>query len=285
MEATLELVDLKNKFKLLRSRAFFYNEEAKKSQDLRNTLNHKIDTLLKISKMEKKKRNELNKKVLELKKERESIRNQLDTYYQEINGMDPPVNEFRGKHSVTQIKKQIHHAEWILQTKNLTPKEEKLLMDNIDELETKLSKFKSLNKVFSNRKKVKADIELLKAQLKILSDQVYKYSQESQVHHNKMLETLNLIDNEIRIKADEAHQQYLDAKNKADEFYSKSEILLPRINEITKELGEFQDMKNVKMDKVEEVVENRVDKATQKFKSGKRLTLEEFTLLVNRGLI
>ncbi|NVM52228.1 MAG: hypothetical protein HWN66_00905 [Candidatus Helarchaeota archaeon] len=284
MEATLELVDLKNKFKLLRSRAFFYNEEAKKFVEQRNALNRQLSRLLKESKVEKTRRNELNQKVLEVKKERELVRKQLDALFQELNGSSQ-VKQFRGKNNIGQIKKQIHQAEWTLQTKNLSPAEEKTLMDRIDELEAKISKLKDVNKVFNNRRKLKTDIELTKAQLKILSDQVYKYSQESQVHHKQMLEILNSIDNEIRIKADDAHQKFLEAKSKADELYSKSEILLPRINEVTKELGEFQNMKNVKMDKVKKVVENRVDKAVQKFKSGKRLTLEEFTLLVKRGML
>ncbi|NVM28755.1 MAG: hypothetical protein HWN65_07925 [Candidatus Helarchaeota archaeon] len=285
MEATLELVDLKNKFKLLRSRAYFYNDEARKFQDLRNVLNRKISNLLKESKTEKRKRNDLNQKVLELKKERDAVRKQLDALFQELNGTSPNVKQFRGKNSASQIKRQIHQAEWTLQTKNLSASEEKTLMDRIDELEAKLTKLKSANKVLNNRKKLKTDIELIKAQLKILSDQVYKYSQESQIHHNRMVEALNLIDNEVRTKADDAHQKFLEAKEKADELFSKSEILLPRINEITEELGEFQDMKNVKMEKVKEVVENRVDKAVQKFKAGQRLTLEEFTLLVQRGML
>lgn len=285
MEATLELVDLKNKFKLLRSRAYFYNDEARKFQDLRNVLNRKISNLLKESKTEKRKRNDLNQKVLELKKERDAVRKQLDALFQELNGTSPNVKQFRGKNSASQIKRQIHQAEWTLQTKNLSASEEKTLMDRIDELEAKLTKLKSANKVLNNRKKLKTDIELVKAQLKILSDQVYKYSQESQIHHNRMVEALNLIDNEVRTKADDAHQKFLEAKEKADELFSKSEILLPRINEITEELGEFQDMKNVKMEKVKEVVENRVDKAVQKFKAGQRLTLEEFTLLVQRGML
>lgn len=285
MEATLELVDLKNKFKLLRSRAYFYNEEARKFVDMRNSLNRKLSRLLKESKTEKRKRNELNQRVLETKKERDAIRQQLDALFQNLDGSSPQVKQFRGKNSAGQIKKQIHQTEWILQTKKLTTTEEKELMDRIDELEAKLSKLKGANKVFNDRRKVKTDIELTKAQLKILSDQVYKYSQESQIHHNRMVEILNLIDNEVRAQADDAHQKFLEAKNKADELYSKSEILLPRINEITKELGEFQSMRNVKMDKVKEVVENRVDKAVQKFKSGKRLTLEEFTLLVKRGML
>ena len=100
-----------------------------------------------------------------------------------------------------------------------------------------------------------------------------------------MHELLNQVDNEIKIKADEAHQKYIEAKQKAEEMFSKSQTLLPRINEIMSELGEFHDMKNVKIDKVKEVVENRVDQAVKKFKSGKRLTLEEFTLLVKRGML
>ncbi len=285
MEATLELVDLKNKFKLIRSRAYFYNEEARKFVDLRNTLNRKVTRLLKDSKAAKRKRNDLNQKVLELKKERDTVRKQLDALFEELNGKNPEVKQNHGKNSYGQIKRQIHQTEWILQTKNLSPSEEKTLMDRIDELESKLSKLKDANKVFVDRKNLKTDIELTKTQLKILSDKVYKLSQESQIHHNKMVELLNLVDNEVRKGADDAHQKFLDAKKKADEFYSKSEILLPRIKEITRELGEFQNMKNVKMDKVKIVVENRVDKAVEKFKSGKRLTLEEFTLLVNRGML
>lgn len=285
MEATLELVDLKNKYKLLRSRAFFYNEEAKKFVDLRNNLNRKVTQLLKESKSEKNLRNNLNKQVVKLKKERETVRKQLNALYDELNGTDPQIKPIRGKNSFGQIKKQIHQAEWILQTKNLTPTEEKALMDRIDELESKISKLKDTTKIVGDRKKLKADIESVKAQLKIISDKIYTCSQESQVHHNRMVEVLSLIDNEVRLKADEAHNQFLEAKQKADELYTKSEILLPRIKEITKELGEFQNMKNVKMDKVKEVVQNRVDKAVEKFKEGKRLTLEEFTLLVKRGML
>ena len=285
MEATLELVDLKNKFKLLRSRAYFYNQEARKFIELRNTLNRKVTRLIKESKVEKKKRNELNAMVLKLKKDRDTIRKQLDTLYQDLNGTDPQIKQPHRNNSYGQIKKQIHQAEWDFQTKNLKPDEEKNLMDRIDELEAKLSNLKDNKKVMVDRKKVKIDIELTKAQLKILSEKVYKYSQESQIHHNRMAEMLGLIDKEVRGQADEAHNKFLEAKKFADEMYSKSEILLPRINEITRELGKFQSMKNVQMDKVKKVVENRVDKAVEKFKSGKRLTLEEFTLLVKRGML
>jgi phosphoserine phosphatase len=278
-------VDLKNKFKLLRSRAYFYNEEARKNIELRNHLNQKVSQLIKESKREKKLRNELNKKVVELKKERETVRKELDELYMELDGSAPKVKPYRGKNSFGQIKKKIHKTEWILQTKQLSLTEEKELMDTIDELESKLEKLKDVNKVFGDRKKLKTDIDAVKAKLRKLSDQVHKVSQESQIHHNRMIEILKQVDNEVRLKADEAHQKFIEAKTKADEFFSKSEILLPRIQEITKELGEFHDMKNVKMDKVKEVVENRVDKAVEKFKSGKRLTLEEFTLLVKRGML
>ncbi|MHA1264965.1 MAG: coiled-coil protein [Candidatus Helarchaeota archaeon] len=287
MEATLELVDLKNKFKLLRSRAFFYNEQAKKFVDLRNQLNRKVSELMEEVKQEKRKRNELNKKVSELKKERNEIKKQLDALYQELEGINPQLksNSFKGKNPYGQIKKQINKIEWVLQTKQLTPAEEKELMDKIDFLEAKLAQLKDVNKIFGNRKKLKTQIEMTKAKLKIISDKLYECSQESQVHHNRMVELLNKIDTEVRVKADEAHQKFLEAKSQADEFFSKSEILLPRIKEITKELGEFHDMKNVKIDKVKQVVENRVDKAVEKFKAGKRLTLEEFTLLVKRGML
>ncbi|MFX1295240.1 MAG: coiled-coil protein [Promethearchaeota archaeon] len=285
MEATLELVDLKNKYKLLRSQGMYYNDVAKKYQEQRDFLNQKITRLIKESKKEKRKRNELNKKVSEIKEEREKVRKQIDKLIQEFQEIDSQVKKTHGKNSIIKLKKQIHQTEWILQTKKLTSSEEKALIDRIDELESKLTQYKSVNKIFQQRRKLNEEIDLIKVKLKMLSEQIQKYSQESQVYHNKMVEILKQIDNETKIQADEAHQKYLEAKNKADIYYSKSQILIPRINEIINELGEIQDMKNIKMEKVKEVVETRVDNALKKFKSGKRLTLEEFTLLVNRGVL
>ncbi len=287
MEATLELVDLKNKYKLLRSQSMFYNDAAKKYQESRNTLNRKVTQMLKEANEEKRRRNELNEKVSKIKIERDTLRKELDALIHDFQEVDSELKtkDERGKNSATNLKKQIHQAEWTLQTKKLDPRAEKELTDLIDALEAKLSQTKDFSKGYGQRRQINTDIESKKAQLKILSDQIHQFSQESQVHHNHMQEILKQIDNEIKIKADEAHQKYLEAKAKADELFSISQTLVPRINEIMDELGEFQDMKNVKMEKVKEVVEQRVDEAEKKFKSGKRLTLEEFTLLVKKGLL
>jgi len=263
----------------------FYNDEARKYLDKRNFLNHKVTQLLKESKKEKIQRNELNQKVASFKKERDQLRKKLDTLINKFKDINSQTKDVPGKKLITRLRKQVHQAEWILQTKHLTISEEKELVSRIDAMEHELSKYKDTNKIFQQRQQLNTEIELVKTQIKNLSDQIYKISQESQVHHNRMLEILNQIDTELRIKADEAHQKFLEAKSKADDLYTKSQTLVPRINEIMDELGEIQDVRNVKVEKVKEVVENRIDEAMQKFKAGKRLTLEEFTLLVQRGLI
>ena len=285
MEATIELVDLKNKFKLIRSRAIIYNDQAKKYIEERNSLNRKITEMIHDSKSEKRKRDELNKKVLELKKDRDSIRTQLNGLLREFQENENQSSKKSGRNISNQLKKQIIDVEWALQTKKLSPAEEETIKNRIDELEAKLSQFKSETKNFQEQKRMESEIEEIKAKEKVISKLIFKFSQESQVHHNRMHELLELVDNEIRVKADEAHKKFIEAKQKADELYLKSETLIPRINEIMHELGEFQNMKNVKIDKVQEVMENRVDNAVKKFKSGKRLTLEEFTLLVKRGML
>jgi len=285
LEATIELVDLKNKFKLLRSQSNFYTDEARRFLRLRNSLNQQIVELLNDSKVAKKNRNDLNQKVSELKQERESLRTRLDELFKKFEELDLQVKSTENHQSIIKVRQEIHRNEWTLQTQKISPAEENALVERIEQLEAKLSKMKDISKILAERRKVQTDIQSVKAKLKRSSDQIRKYSQESQIHHNKMVESLNAIDNEIKNKADEAHQKYLEAKSKADEYYMKSQTLVPRINEIMDELGEFQDMKNVSMEKVTEVVQNRVDKAVEKFKSGKRLTLEEFTLLVKRGMV
>lgn len=285
MEATIELVDLKNKFKLLRSQSNFYMDEAKRFLRLRNSLNQQVVDLLNESKVSKKNRNDLNQKVSDLKQERDSYRNQLDDLFKQFEELDSQIKNTENHQSIIKMKKEIHQHEWTLQTQKITPAEENALVERIEQIEAQLSKMNDISTILAERKRVQTDIHSIKAKLKTASDQIRKYSQESQIHHNKMVEALNAIDNEIKSKADEAHQKYIEARSKADEYYMKSQTLVPRINEIMNELGEFQDMKNVSMDKVTEVVQNRVEKAVEKFKSGKRLTLEEFTLLVKRGMV
>jgi uncharacterized coiled-coil DUF342 family protein len=285
LEATIELVDLKNKFKLLKSQSTFYNDEAKRLLRLRNSLNQQISDLLNESKDAKKNRNDLNQKVSELKKERDAMRQQLDEFFKQFEELDSQVRNTENHQSIINMKKQIHQEEWTLQTQKITPAEENAIVERISQIEAKLSQMNDISKVLTERKKVQTDIHSLKIKLKIASDQIHKYSQESQVHHNRMVDSLALIDNEIKAKADDAHQKYLEARSKADDYYTKSQTLIPRINEIMNELGEFHDMKNIQIEKVTEVVQNRVEKAVEKFKAGKRLTLEEFTMLVKRGMV
>ena len=285
LEATIELVDLKNKLKLLRSQSNFYNDEAKRLLRLRNSLNQQISDLLNESKGAKKNRNDLNQKVSELKKERDVLRQQLDELFKQFEELDSQVQNTENHQSIIQMKKEVHREEWTLQTQKITPAEENAIVERIAQIEAKLSQMKDISKILTQRKKIQTDIHSIKANLKIFSDQIHKYSQESQVHHNRMVDSLALIDNEIKAKADDAHQKYLEARSKADDYYTKSQTLIPRINEIMNELGEFHDMKNIQIEKVTEVVQNRVEKAVEKFKAGKRLTLEEFTMLVKRGMV
>ena len=139
-----------------------------------------------------------------------------------------------------------------------------------------------------------AKIEFKKAHSKlrrIESKQQHLYNQmrhavkESQEFH--VLMTQSWKDVEAKKKeADKVHKEYLEAKEKADLVHKELQETRDEIKKIRGTMYESRRKKEIERQKfIKERLEQKAKVAYDKLKDGGKLTMEEFTILVEKGLL
>lgn len=274
----------------LQRKAKFFKEERDKNNRIsrewaekRDKLNSRVGQLLDKAQEEKKKRDTLNKKVKKLKKEKQEIKDNLKEHQKIVNGIKNELDQIPAQELkwTMKIRKQIKNMEWKYQTNVIHPNEEKSIIDKIYQLESQLKDKKDLMEKLNELEDQLDKSREIEKILKEKQKEIISTADESQIHHRRMVNVYNEIDNNVRPKADDCHQKFIDTKKIADEHHKNLIMVIPRIKYLRKRL----DRKRDDINKLSMVVESRVEKALEKMKEGKRLTLDEFQLLVKSGLI
>jgi len=282
-EITVELVELQRKSKIFKKDREKYNQLAKMWLEKRIYYNSLIEDLLNKAQIAKKNRDQLNKQVKVLKKDLQVIKEKL-TYHQQIsNEIKAEMDKIPAKNlkNLMKIRKQIKSLEWSYQTKVVDKIEEKEIVNQIEKLEKHLDENKTVIEQLNLLEQRLDEIKAIEKEIKNKQKEIIKLADESQVYHQNMVNFYSEIDNKIRPDADLAHQTYLEMKKQADENHNNLTMTIPRIKMLKKKLAQ----KKNDFNKLSTVVETRVEKALEKMKEGKRLTLDEFALLVKSGLL
>ncbi|MBD3228775.1 MAG: hypothetical protein GF329_11370 [Candidatus Lokiarchaeota archaeon] len=282
-DITVELVELQRKANHFRKERDKYNRLVKEWANKRDKLNTKVGELLNKAQEEKKKRDKLNKKVKKLKKEKQEIKNAYKKQQNIINEIKAemdgvPPNELK---KTMKIRNQIKDLEWKYQTNVINSEQEKSIVDKIYRLEEEIKDKKHILQQLNSLETKINEIKEIQKELKSKQKEIIATADKSQVYHNNMVRIYDEIDHKVRPAADRAHQKFLEMKKIADQFHNDLIMIIPRIKNLRKKL--LYTRKDV--NKLSNVVESRVEKAMEKMKQGKRLTLDEFQLLVKSGLI
>jgi uncharacterized coiled-coil DUF342 family protein len=264
------------------------NKEAREKADRRDELNKQMAELITKVKEHQKARDEDNEKVQELKVKREEVRKNLAEAKKEVDQIKeeeeleplpkPPVPE-------KVLRRNLKQLEWKIQTEILPPDEERRLVSEIATLQEQLEEAEAIRAMRQERNARFSTYEGLKAEMNHYHKAVIRTAKSSQRHHHEMTKLFSEID-VIRKEADQCHKDFIETKKLADETHKK-------FIEIIKEKEKYQkDLQNLKQKarvehfkEVKETIENRAAKALQKYKEGKKLSLEEFSMLVERGLV
>ena len=90
----------------------------------------------------------------------------------------------------------------------------------------------------------------------------------------------------MRKQANEYHKQFLENKKKADTHHKDFLSKVSEKNEARTKLKEFQQKVRKEMqEKIKVNLEENTKKAFEKYEKGDNLSLEEFRLLVEKGMI
>jgi uncharacterized coiled-coil DUF342 family protein len=129
------------------------------------------------------------------------------------------------------------------------------------------------------------EISSVQKQLNFLHVQIIDSAKESQIYHNLMNQNFYKV-NSLRKQANDFHKQFLESKKKADSFHRDFLAKVSEKNELRDKLKEYKQRIRKQIQETKQAnLEESTKKAYEKYEKGENLTLDEFRLLVEKGMI
>jgi len=286
-DAVLQLAEINRLTTTLREKRDGLNTEAQQLVKERDKLNAQVAEWLSKAREHREKRDEYNEKVADFKTKRDEIYNKLKDKVDERQDNEEDAEEKKKKASPPShvLRRKIRELDWSLQTQVLDLKREREIIEQIAELEGELKVAEEAAAKRKESAKARTEIEDLRLLMNAHHNSVLEFARLSQEENQHMIEAYAEVD-ALRKRADEAHRRYLDTRREADETHRRYIEARQENSRLRKELGEIRVRQRVeKIQALEERLEEKTSIALEKHKRGERLTMEEFSLLMKRGLL
>jgi uncharacterized coiled-coil DUF342 family protein len=232
----------------------------------------------------KSRRDELNRKVRELKSSRNVARDAAVTERERLEKLKTKSVQIseRMDGSPRRALEEFNRLEWKMQTTTLTPKGEKELIKRLKELEAQVLVAKKAEALRYKILGTKATIGGKRLQAQSLHEQMTKIVEESEVIHKKLIDVAASAST-AKDEADKAHAAFVEALRGADDAHREYVMNLVKIRELRQEIAQSGPL--AKLRKGQEVREKLERSGAEKLGQGKRLSLEEFKALMEKGAI
>lgn len=277
-ELNRELAALKEKLDKL-------NFEARKWAEKRNSIHERINKLQKEASDLKDKRDEINEMVRKLKGFREKAREERKERRVQILSLKKELRTLMRKRPLKdmhEIQREIETLEWKIQTTPLALNEEKSLVDQVRPLEVQLLIHKQIQELRENIAKLQKEREALETKAKLHHEKLSELAEKSQKFHKTRLEVLKKMGN-LKVEADITHQKYVWTKQQAKDLRKKYAKVLDQIEALKQELRKAEEKKQAERQiELRKALEER---ALEKLRRGEKLTLEEFKVLSEKGIV
>jgi uncharacterized coiled-coil DUF342 family protein len=258
------------------------NNQARTWVEKRNSLHQEIKTLQAEAKNLREKRDEINLQVQILKAAREKAKTQAKQKREEIAKLREKVRTLAPKKPKVRqadLEREIENLEWKIQTSSLPVKEEKALVDRVQDLETQGVVYKQMDQLNDKLLQLQTETMALQNEAKLKHQQLTTLADQSQQLHTKLTEVFDKIKN-LRQSADEAHQKYLEHRQKADETHQR----VVELQQKTRTMKQEREQKEKQQYELRGLAlkEEAAKKAKEKMNRGEKLTWQEFQLLTEQ---
>lgn len=243
-----------------------FNRISKEQRKIRDELNASLKENLNKAIEFRNQRNEINKEVEEAKKARNEANNKLKN-----------IEWSSGKREKTRIENEIKKIDKIIETRVLDIKKENQLVKNANDLRKQLM---DIHEDESSQGEAQ-DLKKLSEEQHAI---VIELSEKAQEAHEEMLNFFRKTD-DIRTAADEAHKKFIEARKNASAKHEEFKAVLSDIHVINKKLGSNKPRKRKTENKPSNASnknreeKERAEKIFEKFKEGGKLSTEELLLL------
>ena len=290
-EIAVNLSRLEETISRLRKKRDAHNKITKEALTQRNEINLEMNGLLVKAKEHMTKRDTLNTQVKESKEKRKKFQDDLlekKTLMEELTKKEGNVKEgdIRKKRRLMKdLTEKVEKLEWNLQTSILSADKEKEMIQNLEKLSEEINKLATDVHVTTSQTQLWREISSIQKQVNYLHVKIIDSAKESQIFHNLMNQFFQQV-NVLRKKANDFHKEFLDSKKIADTHHKEFLSTVSEKNELRKEFKEKQrDVRKKMQDKIRSNLEENTEKAFQKYEKGENLSMDEFRLLVEKGMI
>ena len=290
-DLVVKLSKLEENITVLKNQRNEFNQLTKDSLGLRNEINEEIHQLLEKAKEYTVKRDDLNTQVKQLKLKQKELfeglhvnKEALEEIVEKEKLLDKGDIQ-KKRRSMSNLSSKIDKLEWDLQTSVLKPEEEKEMIQILEKLSESLNRLAEEVHITTHQTELWKKISSSQKQINKLHSQIVDYAKESQIYHNLMNQQFQQV-NALRKKANDYHKDFLKNKKKADNYHKDFLSKVTEKNELKKQLKEAQNEHRKKIrERIKSNIQESVDKAFEKYENGENLSLDEFRLLVENGMI
>ncbi|MHB8585754.1 MAG: coiled-coil protein [Thermoplasmatota archaeon] len=270
-----------NKYRDLRDAK---NDETKRWAQKRDELNAKVRGLIDEANRHKAKRDELNGQVKEGKLRRDELNKAANEKAEALNSVKKERTPRDGL-SVGKLKHQLRLLEFEQQTKVLTPKKEKDLVDQIAALQRQIEQ---KEKEYALDSTVKDAYEAMKG-AKVAAEDAHRVVTQAataaQAEHDAMVKLFEEAD-KVRKEADGAQEKFIASKTDADKIHHEYIDLVNQIRDFDKVGGAMrQKERKSRQEAGHATAKAEAEDIFDKFKKGEKLSTEDLMALQKAGLL
>jgi uncharacterized coiled-coil DUF342 family protein len=280
-----ELTRLYAQLNEARSQAEDYYRKALDWKARRDEQNMSMSQLASRLKQEREERNRANEKVAELKAIKQEFKNELDERKSLIDELEKRKRESIShlKDDPDELRDRIRKLEWFLQTNVLSLGKENEVVRQISALEKRLKGAKVIDEVDTELIEIVDKAKGIKNKLNEYRTQMLELVKMSQDHHAIVVDLQKQL-GDLKKEADDAHKRYLESFGLASEALSKSRKIHDQIRDLNeKAMSERTDRNSDRRKNIEQRIEKVVTQAYEKVKKGGKITMDELSVLVDKG--
>jgi uncharacterized coiled-coil DUF342 family protein len=290
-DLVVRLGKLEEEINFLKNKRDEHNQLTKEALTKRNEFNEQINEDLARAKDYTTKRDDLNAQVKQLKHRRKELQEKVKEnkkVLEEVVEKDQTSNKDtirRKRGSMRGLNEKINKIEWDLQTSVLTPEKEKEMVQLLEKLSDQLNRIAEEVHITSQQTQMWKEISAARREINVLHIQIIDAAKESQIYHNLMNQSYHQI-NGLRKQANDHHKEFLSFKKQSDTFHRDFLSKVAEKNELKGELREIKQKIRASINEKKQAnLEENTKKAYDKYERGENLSLEEFRLLVEKGMI
>lgn len=273
-----QIETLTQKLSELRSLRDQADAEAREWADKRDKSNEQSGNFRTEIRALRSKRDSLNEEVKDLKLQRGAFKERIREKIEEIKTLKQErrqLNSQKPSQSHESLQREVEGIDWKIQTTSLNLQEERELVEQVRQLETKLNVHRKLESLSQKIRALQAEIADLEMRSKLCYEKLTKTARESQELHHGMLRRIEEL-KELETKADNQHKAFLQAREKGKTIQQEIIKASTLVKQLQAELraGEDQEKKR-REDALRKKLQEQI---REKLKRGDKLSWEEFQL-------